>query len=595
MTIGYVKNPALNHLDARRDYRAPVFTTGTSNTTVAELTWDTRVEILSEGTRRTRVRTPNGTEGYVLNEEWVRIAHVDRDRVRGQWRYKTPLYAGKTGSKKIFDLLWGDRLQVIEEGGSRAKVAARGKVGWVKASVLDGASLLELYFIDVGQGDGVLVRSPDGRHMLVDGGYPRVRQPTGKNAADFVDWKFFHDYGALEISLDEMVASHNDLDHYGGLWDLLNDDEESKRELDAPAVTVDTFYHAGVSWWRPGDRWLGSTRSGHLVDLIDDMASIEAGLTDDADPKLQGNWADFLEHVARVAGSADRLGVSGPDDVSFLAGYGPDTSELSIRILGPLVDTVNGTPGVVDLGADSQNTNGHSVTLMLYYGGARILLTGDLNKASQQRYLEVYGSQMVDFACDVAKGCHHGSDDVSYTFLQAMNAAATVISSGDNEGHAHPRPAIVAASAVTGFHAIDTASDELVTPLIYMTEVERSIEVGQVRKLTATRYPTGHDGPDGDPETMDIAVYALPSEQQDDDDEDDAREKAAVRSRLHFQVRKPSAFRAKKKTRSFWRSQIASGVVYGLVNVRTDGERIVCATMNEDKDTWNVHTFPARF
>lgn len=94
---------------------------------------------------------------------------------------------------------------------------ARGRIGWVKNSVLDGSSLLEAYFIDVGQGDGVLVRSPDGRHLLIDGGYPRSRQPTGKNAADFVDWKFFKDYGALDIDLDMMIASHCDLDHYGGL------------------------------------------------------------------------------------------------------------------------------------------------------------------------------------------------------------------------------------------------------------------------------------------------------------------------------------------------------------------------------------------
>ena len=55
-----------------------------------------------------------------------------------------------------------------------------------------------------------------------------------------------------------------------------------------------------------------------------------------------------------------------------------------------------------------------------------------------------------DLLCDVAKGCHHGSDDVSFEFLQAMGAACTVISSGDNEGHSHPRPTVVSASAITG-------------------------------------------------------------------------------------------------------------------------------------------------
>ena len=108
---------------------------------------------------------------------------------------------------------------------------ARGKNGFVSNSALGDESLLEVYFIDVGQGDGVLIRTPDGRHIMIDGGYKRASQPTGKNAADFVDWKFAKDYGRQQIHLDAMLASHNDADHYGGLSDLLN--VQAINELDA--------------------------------------------------------------------------------------------------------------------------------------------------------------------------------------------------------------------------------------------------------------------------------------------------------------------------------------------------------------------------
>ena len=37
------------------------------------------------------------------------------------------------------------------------------------------------------------------------------------------------------------------------------------------------------------------------------------------------------------------------------------------------------------------------------------------------------------------------------------------------------------------------------------------------------------------------------------------------------------------------------GVVYGLVNVRTDGRRILCATLNEKKSKWDYETFESRF
>ncbi len=91
---------------------------------------------------------------------------------------------GKTESR---ELLWGDRVEVLSTSGSKAKVKARARTGEIAKSALGGEPLLEVYFIDVGQGDGVLIVIPDRRHVLIDGGYIRNRQPTGKNAADFVD------------------------------------------------------------------------------------------------------------------------------------------------------------------------------------------------------------------------------------------------------------------------------------------------------------------------------------------------------------------------------------------------------------------------
>jgi hypothetical protein len=44
------------------------------------------------------------------------------------------------------------------------------------------------------------------------------------------------------------------------------------------------------------------------------------------------------------------------------------------------------------------------------------------------------------FRSDVMKSCHHGSEKVTDAFLEVVNPAAFVISSGDQEGHIHPRP-----------------------------------------------------------------------------------------------------------------------------------------------------------
>ncbi|HZB22286.1 MAG TPA: hypothetical protein VE444_00445, partial [Gaiellaceae bacterium] len=70
---------------------------------------------------------------------------------------------------------------------------------------------------------------------------------------------------------------------------------------------------------------------------------------------------------------------------------------------------------------------------------------GDLNTASQKLLLSYQAE--TEFAVDVAKACHHGAEDVDISFVRAMSARATVISSGDNEDYSNPRPVLMGASA----------------------------------------------------------------------------------------------------------------------------------------------------
>jgi hypothetical protein len=105
-----------------------------------------------------------------------------------------------------------------------------------------------------------------------------------------------------------------------------------------------------------------------------------------------------------------------------------------------------------------------------------MLLTGDLNLDGQESLLADYEGHPDEFISDVVKGCHHGSEDVSVRVLETMEPMASIISSCDNEGHDHPRPSIVAAYALTGHKEIE--NDRLITPLVYSTELARSVGVG---------------------------------------------------------------------------------------------------------------------
>ncbi len=480
------------------------------------------------------------------------------------------LYSEAGSNKVKIDLLWGDRVE-IQPGNpvnGRVRVKARGQEGFVKLSELGDDRLLEVYFIDVGQGDSVLIVTPDGRHILVDGGYKRKAQNHGKSAADFVDWKFFKDYGRNRITLDCMVSSHCDADHYGGLWDLVN--PAGKGELDCKdGVEILNYYHPGVAWWKKpgGKKFAGATSKGYITDLMEDSKSVKEGLKAGASPGLAGEWADFLQCLVDLGIPVKRLSYVPDEGIGFVPGF-EDPDGVAVRVLGPVESTVNGKPALKDFGNDSQNTNGNSLVFRIDYGRARILVAGDLNKASQQYLLQEYKGKRLEFAADVFKSCHHGSDDCSMEFLETVHASASVISSGDNETHSHPRPNIVAACGATGFRKIE--KDEMITPLVFCTEVSRSVRMADPFQVDYNGYPLNG-------KSIDIKLL----------DE--------TRTDIWFERITAPGLKPSKKKKPMNRVHIVDGLVYGLVNVRTDGNTILCATLNEGKSKWEVKKFQSRF
>src|SRR5699024_8777060 len=70
---------------------------------------------------------------------------------------------------------------------------------------------MQVHFIDVGQGDSILIQSPSGKNMLIDAG-------TKSNVPKVVS--FLKSKGVS--TLDYVVATHPHADHIGGLIAVLN-------------------------------------------------------------------------------------------------------------------------------------------------------------------------------------------------------------------------------------------------------------------------------------------------------------------------------------------------------------------------------------
>ena len=74
------------------------------------------------------------------------------------------------------------------------------------AAFSESAPEMRVHFIDVGQGDSILIQTPLDEVILIDGGPPEA----GKAVVDYLD--------KLSIdAIDLLIATHPDIDHIGGL------------------------------------------------------------------------------------------------------------------------------------------------------------------------------------------------------------------------------------------------------------------------------------------------------------------------------------------------------------------------------------------
>jgi competence protein ComEC len=106
------------------------------------------------------------------------------------------------------------RLPEIGTAATRLWVGGAGAVtllAWLAVLALpDGR--LHVAVLDVGQGDAILVTTPDGRQMLIDGG-PSITD---------LNWRLGQEMPFWDRTLELVVNTHPDLDHLGGLVSLLD-------------------------------------------------------------------------------------------------------------------------------------------------------------------------------------------------------------------------------------------------------------------------------------------------------------------------------------------------------------------------------------
>ncbi|MFD0871486.1 DNA internalization-related competence protein ComEC/Rec2 [Paenibacillus residui] len=257
-----------------------------------------------------------------------------------------------------------------------------------------------IQFLDVGQGDSILIRTPEHRHILIDGGGTMRFSKPGE------EWKQRsrpYEVGERLVvpllkqrgvhRLDWLIISHADTDHIGGLQAVIEQ------------IPVDRLLFNGSLKDNEGTRKLFQT----ALDKNIPMYAAEAGQNIPLD-RYSALYLLYPDHKK-------------DEGVSY-----------------------------------SAEQNEHSVVFMLDMYQARVLFTGDVEKLGEYDILHSLKESRlgphsgIDGAAleerlrpvDVLKVAHHGSKtSTTEQWLDYWQPHHAVISAGVNNPYRHPSPVVV--------------------------------------------------------------------------------------------------------------------------------------------------------
>ncbi len=251
----------------------------------------------------------------------------------------------------------------------------------------------EAAFLDVDQGDGIVLRERGGAVILVDGGSTGVQNVGEKRIIPYLKAQ------GIRV-IDCAFVSHTDSDHMNGLKEILE------------AMPVYTKYRESV----PGYAGTPVVKRLVLPEWNENKEdATEYPMAEDMDKK----YSELL----RLAGTKNV-------EVYYMEAGDCMTvgDELKLFCLAP------------EAGITYENKNAASMVLLASYGEFDMLLTGDMEKEGELRLLECMSAVSGEgISVEVLKVSHHGSRTASSEkFVTALRPRISVISCGKNNRYGHP-------------------------------------------------------------------------------------------------------------------------------------------------------------
>lgn len=145
-----------------------------------------------------------------------------------------------------------------------------------------GYAEMKVHFIDVGQGDSILIETPLRKHILIDGGPPSA----GKKIVAYLKKLNIH-------QIDLLVATHPDKDHIGGLPHVLKS-MDIKTILDSGKFHTTKTYTRYVDQIRKQDIPVKIAKKNQQIDID---PTIEISVLNTFEHKKNNNQSSIVLNI----------------------------------------------------------------------------------------------------------------------------------------------------------------------------------------------------------------------------------------------------------------------------------------------------------
>ena len=276
-------------------------------------------------------------------------------------------------------------------------------------------------FLDVGQGDGILIRTEQGTSILIDGG-----STSNQRVGEYVLLPAIRYYGMSE--LDYVFVTHGDADHISGIEYLLNAEhigvrirnlvlaKYGDRQGLANIETLAKEKNINVVYMEAGDK-IQEKQNPDMAGLTL-KCLYPSGSTLEAKQVVERE-ADSIAEAKQVA-EREASGIT-------------DDKKIAIGLDNAITANV---PGEEATGS-GLNANDLSMVLLAKYDGRKILFTGDAGSMVEKRL--ILEKSILLSEIDALKVGHHGSHSASSKgFLQTTKPQYAIISCGKKNHYGHP-------------------------------------------------------------------------------------------------------------------------------------------------------------